>query len=174
MNSRVSQPGSSRCNLQTAQNGYNVRPAIVEDLGEIMTIENTSFAEPWPAPSMVNEIVNRSWSRVVVITDDRQIIGFMVYWAVATELHLLNFAVKTNHRERGIGRMMINHLVEVATEENRTGIALEVRASNQQAQNLYRSIGFEQICVHAEYYTDNGEDALVMWLTIDEDTARPS
>ncbi|MDD5306271.1 MAG: ribosomal protein S18-alanine N-acetyltransferase [Deltaproteobacteria bacterium] len=144
----------------------SVRRGSLHDLDGICEIEHACFAAPWPREVLAEEIAERSWSRVVVASSQNRPVAFMVYWVVSTELHLLNLAVHPRWRRRGLGRMLVDHLLAEARMEGRIEVLLEVRVSNNAAQDLYRRVGFHEIMVRRRYYSDNGEDALVMMLRL--------
>jgi [ribosomal protein S18]-alanine N-acetyltransferase len=144
----------------------SVRRASLHDLDDISKIEIACFAAPWPREVLAEEIAERSWSRVVVASSQDTVIAFMVYWLVSSELHLLNLAVHPRWRRRGLGRMLVDHLVAEARVEGRLELLLEVRVSNAAAQELYRRVGFHEIMVRRRYYSDNQEDALVMLMRL--------
>ena len=149
---------------RSAIDAVRIRVATVRDLNAIMNIESLSFSTPWSRQAMAQEIETRDWSRVAVATVKQEIVGFMVYWVVVDELHLLNLAVHPKRRRRGIGRAMVRHLVELAKDNYLTTLFLEVRVSNQSAQKLYWEFGFKPVAVRQNYYSDDGEDAIVMCL----------
>jgi ribosomal-protein-alanine N-acetyltransferase len=141
-----------------------IRVATIRDLGPIMDIESLSFTTPWSSEAMTQEIERRDWSRVAVAMVDDYVVGFMVYWIVVNELHLLNLAVRPDWRRRGIGTAMVCYLVELADDNYLSTLFLEVRMSNKPAQKLYRQFGFKPVAIRQNYYSDNGEDAIVMCL----------
>ncbi len=145
---------------------YDVRPATLEDLNAILGIEQRSFSSPWPEFVLAEEIAKRSWSRVRAACTDETVVGFMVYWTVVSELHLLNLAVHPRWRRSGIGTLLMTDLVETAQRESFEEIILEVRASNEHARALYHRFGFKALDVRRGYYTDTGEDAVVMALEL--------
>lgn len=147
-----------------------VRPAIKADTDQMHAIEVASFASPWPREGIADEIESRSFTFSVVAEIDRVIIGFMIYWNVADEMHLINLAVAPAARRRGVGRVLMDHLLKEARRANACEILLEVRLSNQPARTLYESLGFEAVCIRIGYYADNDEDALVMSRRFPQDT----
>ncbi len=149
---------------QPASTAPRIRVASLGDLDAIMDIETLSFTTPWSREAMVQEIEQRDWSRVVVATVEKKTVSFMVYWVVVDELHLLNLAVHPKWRRRGIGRAMVRYLAELAEENYLTTLFLEVRVSNKAAQKLYWEFGFKPVAIRQNYYSDNGEDAIVMCL----------
>jgi ribosomal-protein-alanine N-acetyltransferase len=136
-----------------------------------MEIERASFGSPWPVAAMEEEIERRSWSRVALTADRERITGFIVYWLVDKELHLLNLATAPAARRRGLARSMIDYMIDEGCRRGLWQVVLEVRESNDAALRLYESFGFTRVGRRARYYTDNGEDAIVMTLWIGEGEA---
>jgi ribosomal-protein-alanine N-acetyltransferase len=141
-----------------------VRPASRDDLDFIMDIENQSFLSPWSRQTLLEELEGKTWSHVNVAEIQDTIAGYIVYWIVLNEVHLLNLAVHPDRRRIGIASALMYHLVQTTKHENAIEIYLEVRVSNRGAQLLYRKFGFKPIGIRQRYYTDNGEDAIVMCL----------
>jgi [ribosomal protein S18]-alanine N-acetyltransferase len=142
----------------------SVRPAVLKDLDFVMDIECRSFPSPWSRETLKEELDGRNWSHVQVAESGGNAVGFMIYWIVLDEMHLLNLAVHPDWRRMGIAAAMLHRLMSVANKENTAKIFLEVRTSNRSAQMLYRKFGFKPIGIRPKYYTDNGEDAVVMCL----------
>ena len=159
---------AGQCTAASALAECELKAATLDDLDSILHIETASFAMPWPRSAFAQEIEQRSWSRVIGAFAASKLVGFMIYWLVAQEMHLLNLAVHPNWRRRGIGRQLIEYLLADAAREQRNAILLEVRTSNHAALELYRRFGFEDLTVRPGYYADNGEDALVMLLELNE------
>ena len=139
-----------------------LRAAIMADLPEILRIEHACFSAPWPEAAFVEEIEGRAWSRVLVAEAAGRLVGFMIYWVVDLELHLLNLATAREWRRSGVGRLLIERLIADAERGGRDSILLEVRRSNRAARRLYRSMGFIDFDIRRRYYRDNNEDAVVM------------
>jgi ribosomal-protein-alanine N-acetyltransferase len=141
-----------------------IRPAGLTDVRSIWEIEKLSYAAPWSLWCFLAEYAN-SKSTILVAgpppPDPWEIWGFVVYWVIADEMHLLNLAVHPIHRRRGISRVLLTSALEQARRQGAAVVWLEVRPSNQAALNLYQSFGFEEIGIRPGYYTDNGEDALI-------------
>ncbi|MCL5957950.1 MAG: ribosomal protein S18-alanine N-acetyltransferase [Chloroflexi bacterium] len=91
------------------------------------------------------------------------IIGYGGLWLMIDEAHITTLAVKPEHRGHGVGELLLVGLIETAIEMNASWVTLEVRVSNYVAQNLYRKYGFKETGIRRHYYSDNGEDALIMW-----------
>jgi ribosomal-protein-alanine N-acetyltransferase len=119
-----------------------------------------------------NELA-RAWARVWVARkspSDRDPLGFLLAWAVADELHLINLAVHPDQRRLGAGSALVRTLVEHASAERVRLVLLEVRRSNRAAIRLYRAHGFTAMGIRRRYYADNSEDAIEMMLALDPKT----
>jgi [ribosomal protein S18]-alanine N-acetyltransferase len=135
------------------------------DLTDILAIERASFAFPWSASFFVQELkVDCARSQLAVV--DGKVAGYVIYWLLPREIDIHNLAVAPAHRRRGIGRALLNAVIGDALRENVTRVTLEVRKSNEAAQRLYHSLGFMAHGVRKGYYSDDGEDALVMGLEL--------
>ncbi len=141
-----------------------IRNASIVDIDFIVEIEELSFSSPWTKETILEEINQKPWSQVDVAISNDILVGFIVYWIVAEEIHLLNIAVHPSFRYKGIASAMINSLIQTAHKKKVEEILLEVRVSNRNAQTLYRKFGFKPLGIRKKYYSDNGEDAVVMCL----------
>ena len=91
------------------------------------------------------------------------IIGFAGLWLMVDEAHITTIAMHPDFRHRGLGEFMLVNLIDIAFDINARWVTLEVRVSNYTAQNLYRKYGFREAGLRHRYYSDNQEDALIMW-----------
>ena len=99
---------------------------------------------------------------------DNQIVGYVGVWFVVDEGHITNVAVHSDYRGRKIGDKLVDEMVKLCKENNLVAMTLEVRTSNTVAQNLYRKYGFKMAGIRKEYYSDNKEDAIIMWNQLKE------
>jgi ribosomal-protein-alanine N-acetyltransferase len=95
--------------------------------------------------------------------DLASIVGFAGLWLMVDEAHVTTIAMHPNFRRRGLGEYMLASLVDIAYEIGAKWVTLEVRVTNYNAQNLYRKYGFREAGLRHRYYSDNQEDALIMW-----------
>lgn len=95
--------------------------------------------------------------------DLASVVGFAGLWLMVDEAHVTTIAMHPNFRQRGLGEYMLASLVDIAYEIGAKWVTLEVRVTNYTAQNLYRKYGFREAGVRRRYYSDNQEDALIMW-----------
>lgn len=141
---------------------FRMRDMVPGDLDGVMAIEEASFPTPW-SRGMFGEDLGRPFSRPFVAEGPSgEILGYAVCWNVAGESHLLNIAVHPESRGRGIGRALVQECIRRGARAGSGLIHLEVRAGNEEAQALYRKLGFEFMGIRKKYYTDTGEDALLL------------
>lgn len=143
---------------------YVIRKMTLDDLEQVVAIDQVSFSLPWPARSFHFEITDNPASRCWVTELNGRVIAMLVAWLIVDELHVATFATHPEFRGQGIGRRLLLHTLRSAKEDGAVKSCLEVRESNLVAQKMYRSFGFVEGGCRAEYYKDNGEDAILMSL----------
>ena len=133
------------------------------DLDEILLIEKSSFLSPWSRCAFENEM-RAVYAFPMVIAQDvpPRIQGYLCFWILNDECHILNLAVHPSFRRKGVASRLIGKLLDVCRLKKIVTCFLEVRTSNQVARTLYRKFGFEHQGVRKKYYSDTGEDALIM------------
>jgi [ribosomal protein S18]-alanine N-acetyltransferase len=139
-----------------------VDPMQLPDVGAVHEIERLSFRTPWPAYAFEQELRGNRLARYVVARAGEHVVGFAGIWLMVDDAHVTTFGVHPDWRRQGIGRQLLVNLVELSTAIGARRMTLEVRASNEAAQALYRGFGFDIVGRRLRYYTDDGEDALVM------------
>lgn len=132
------------------------------DVAAVLEIERLSFSSPWPAFAFEQELTANRLAHYRVARLADRVVAFGGIWLMVDEAHITTFGVHPDHRRRGIGRRLLRQLAEVALELGSERMTLEVRVSNEAAQQLYRSFGFHITGRRVAYYSDDGEDALVM------------
>ena len=143
-----------------------IEPMQAADLDDVDAIERHSFKAPWPRQVFVDELA-REWARVDVARDAGRVVGFCNYWLVKDEVHLLAIATHPDRRRAGVGRRLMDHLLDVARARASVLVTLEVRRSNVPAIALYERLGFVAVGLRRAYYAEDAEDALVMTLDIE-------
>jgi ribosomal-protein-alanine N-acetyltransferase len=135
------------------------------DLVGILEIERDSFPTPW-SPGLFHGEKNNPLSRMLVGrtagAGGLKVAGYIVFWRVSDEIHLHNIAVRRELRTGGIATRLLSQMIRDARPEGARWITLEVRRSNLPARELYEKFGFSVAGVRRAYYTDTGEDALIM------------
>ncbi|MEO8251606.1 MAG: ribosomal protein S18-alanine N-acetyltransferase [Chloroflexota bacterium] len=139
-----------------------VEPMRVADVPAVLEIERRSFSSPWPAYAFEQELTANRLAHYRVARLGDRVVGFGGIWLMVDEAHVTTFGVHPDYRRQGIGRNLLLRLAELAIELGSARMTLEVRLSNLAAQGLYRSFGFGVSGRRVAYYSDDGEDALVM------------
>jgi [ribosomal protein S18]-alanine N-acetyltransferase len=139
-----------------------LRRLQLRDLAAIEEIERTAYPTPWSRSMFAGELAKPSSICVGAFDGDRMI-GYLIVSRYVDAWHVMNVAVASDHRRRGIASTLLEHLFELTSADDRRGYTLEVRVSNAGAIMLYEQLGFERRGVRRGYYTDNREDALIMW-----------
>jgi ribosomal-protein-alanine N-acetyltransferase len=135
-------------------------------LDRVVALEETLFPEgPWTREMFRQELEDSFMSRPMVAFAGDELVGYMATWFLRDEVHLLNIGVSGPCQRRGYGRRMVEHLIEQALAGRRAVVSLEVRAGNEAARALYRSLCFREVAVRRRYY-ESGEDAVVMVLDL--------
>lgn len=133
------------------------------DLAAIERIERASYPAPWSRSMFASELAKQSSLSIAAVAPDGQLVGYLVLSRYVDAWHVMNVAVDPSYRRRGIASAMLHHLFEVTRDDAERGYTLEVRVSNLAAIGLYESFGFVSRGVRRGYYTDNREDAVIMW-----------
>ncbi len=135
----------------------------LEDIDAVQEVERASFPVPWPRDAFRHEIAQNRNARYIVAREGERLVGYAGLWLMVDEAHITTFAVLPDFRRRRIGERMLQRLFDVASDMKAEWLTLEVRASNLAAQKLYEKYGFRRAGVRRRYYSDNSEDALIMW-----------
>jgi ribosomal-protein-alanine N-acetyltransferase len=142
---------------------FSLRRLELSDLDAIETIERVSYPTPWSRSMFVSELAKPSSLSIAAVLPDEQLIAYLVLSRYVDAWHVMNVAVAPAFRRLGVASAMLHNLFEVTKEDAQRGYTLEVRVSNAPAIRLYESFGFVSRGVRRGYYTDNREDALIMW-----------
>jgi len=139
-----------------------LRRLAAHDLGEVEAIERESYPTPWSRSMFDAELRKPSSLALGAFTDD-VLVGYAFVSRYVDAWHVMNVAVAHAFRRRGIASALLERLFAVTETDPRRGYTLEVRVSNTGAIRLYEQLGFEARGLRRGYYTDNREDALIMW-----------
>lgn len=140
---------------------YTIRRMTEADVDGVAAVEAATFPTPWSRDAFASEMKNVA-ARYLVAEKDGRVIGYAGAWIILDESHITNIAVLKEAREQGVGRALTHGLLQYLSNLGAAYATLEVRKSNEVAQNLYKSLGFIKLGVRKRYYEDNGEDALIM------------
>jgi ribosomal-protein-alanine N-acetyltransferase len=139
-----------------------IEPMTFADIPAVHAIERQSFAVPWPDDAYRSELATNRLASYVVARADDAVIGFAGLWVMVDEAHVTTFAVDPRWRRRGVGERLLLGLIDIALARRAREATLEVRLSNVPARRLYEKFGFRPVGIRPRYYSDNGEDALIM------------
>jgi ribosomal-protein-alanine N-acetyltransferase len=139
-----------------------IEPMSLGDLPDVHAIEHTSYSTPWPDEAYRSEIESNRMATYLVARTGDEIVGFAGIWLMVDEAHITTFAVHPDWRRRGIGERLLVTLLDASIARHAREATLEVRLSNVPARRLYEKYGFRPVGLRPRYYSDNGEDALIM------------
>lgn len=139
-----------------------IRKASINDADAMAELDRICFTLPWSRQAFLQELSNEAAFYIVAVTAGK-IIGYAGMWSIIDEGHITNLAVHPEHRRMGLGEMMLSEMIRISEEDGILQHTLEVRASNEPAIGLYKKMGFKISGIRKEYYSDNMEDALILW-----------
>lgn len=140
----------------------SIEPMRTTDLDEVTQIDKRCYRSPWLLSAYYTELSNRS-ACYLVARLDQEVIGYGGAWVIMDEVHITTLAVDPHHQGRKVGERLLLALLEEGVLLGASRATLEVRETNRIAQNLYRKYKFYEAAIRKAYYTDNGENAIVMW-----------
>ncbi len=139
-----------------------IRPMARPDVPAVHDIERACFRSPWSKMTLFGELRN-DVARYRVVVRDGKIIGHAGMWVLFDEAHITNVAILPEYRRKGYAKRLMLTMMECARQLDASMMTLEVRRSNLSAQSLYEGLDFQQNGLRPRYYSDTGEDALLMW-----------
>lgn len=143
-------------------NNIEITSMTLDDFYMIEPIYNSEFDDFWKPENLKSELENIN-SKCIVAKLDNNILGFAGIWFSVDDAHITNIVVNKNYRHKGIGSKLLEKLIILAKEQNKTSLTLEVNTKNINAQKLYLKFGFKNLGIRKKYY--NGiEDAYIMTL----------
>ena len=142
------------------------------DLRDVLTIEGISFSTPWNEEMFKSELsldFSHSFAAKLDLNGTGGVlVGYICFWLFSGEAHLLNIAVKPEYRRMGLGAHLIRFFIDFCRVKKVKTLTLDFRSSNHSAIGMYRKMGFRKEGMRLRYYADNGEDALIMGLKLNE------
>jgi [ribosomal protein S18]-alanine N-acetyltransferase len=139
-----------------------IRALALSDLSDIEEIEHRSYETPWSRSMFAGELAKPA-SLCLGAFEGEQLAGYLIVSRYVDAWHVMNIAVSPDFRRRGLATALLERLFELTDDRSRRGYTLEVRVSNDGAIRLYERLGFTARGIRRGYYTDNREDALIMW-----------
>jgi ribosomal-protein-alanine N-acetyltransferase len=154
--------------MSARQGGFAVRSMSAADLDQVLAIEESSFPRPWTRGHFRHELDSQHSMPLVAVAADGTVAGYLCATLLLDEAEILDVAVRSDLRGRGVGRLLLDHVVELCRINRVNYIHLEVRRSNLSAIGLYERFGFLRTGERRRYY-ENGDDAILMQLNIGTD-----
>lgn len=147
---------------------FSVRIATIDDVSDILLVEKLCYngETPWNRSALMHEIQYNKNAFYLIVHDLNRPVAFVGSWFVSEEAHITNIATVPEEERQGIASFLIDQLMQIAKNEDIKILSLEVRASNEKAQQLYRRLGFKNGRVKKDYYANDHEDALEMTLSL--------
>ncbi|OZU87374.1 ribosomal-protein-alanine N-acetyltransferase [Virgibacillus indicus] len=143
-----------------------LRKMELADVDAVMEVEKASFSKPWTIDIFYQEITDNDHAHYFVIEVDKKIIGYIGAWIIIDEAQITNIAILPEYRGYKLGEKLFGYTLKQAMLMGVARLSLEVRKSNIVAQGLYRKFGLVPGGIRKNYYTDDQEDALVMWVNL--------
>lgn len=142
------------------------RKMKASDIDAVKEIDKRSFPIPWPKDIYEEELTKNQYAQYFVATLDEKIIGFCGSWMVIDEAQITNIAIDPDYRGKGYGQGLFQYVINYAVAHGIRHLSLEVRVSNLTAQRMYKKFGMQPGGIRKNYYSDNQEDALVLWVNL--------
>ena len=139
-----------------------IRRMTLTDVDAVAAIERATFPTPWSRDAFVQEMTANAVARYLVAEAGGEVIGYAGAWLILDESHITNVAIREDMRGLGLGRKLMQELLQYLSNLGAAYATLEVRVSNERAQRLYQSLGFIPVGRRKQYYDDTREDALLM------------
>jgi [ribosomal protein S18]-alanine N-acetyltransferase len=139
-----------------------IEPMTMDDIADVHDIERASFPTPWPTYAFRQELETNRLAHYLVVRAEGRTVAYAGIWMMVDEAHITTFAVLPEWRRRGIGARLMLAVLQLSLELHASVATLEVRLGNLAARMLYQRFGFRPVGVRPRYYSDNGEDALIM------------
>jgi len=163
-------PESKRAGAPENETGVHsevtqVAPVSLFWLSRLVEIDSQWNPKHWSERLFEGELNNPA-AQVRGVLVNELLVGYLIAHFVMDEAHIVSLGIDAGFRRKGLGRCLLNDLLRVARIENIRVVTLQVRASNEAAQRLYRSAGFRSVGVRKHYYSDNSEDAITMRLDL--------
>ncbi|WP_060679579.1 ribosomal protein S18-alanine N-acetyltransferase [Virgibacillus halodenitrificans] len=143
-----------------------IRKMHIIDVDAVMEVENATFSTPWTTDIFYQELVDNDYAHYFVMEADKKIIGYVGLWLVIDDAQITNIAIMPGYRGNKLGKKLFGFTIQQILLLGGTRLSLEVRKSNTIAQRMYRKFGLVPGGIRKNYYTDNQEDAIVMWVNL--------
>lgn len=148
------------------ENNIHIRYMELSDVDAVYALEMKCFTTPWSRESFVQELTTNKLAKYMVLELDGTIVAYGGLWLIVDEAHITNIAVDPDRRRLGLGKKLVQGMIDEVIKMNMTDVTLEVRDSNLAARELYAGFGFKDAGRRPNYYQEPKEDAIIMWLKL--------
>ncbi|MBW2060026.1 MAG: ribosomal protein S18-alanine N-acetyltransferase [Deltaproteobacteria bacterium] len=138
-----------------------IEPMRECDLDQVLAVEKASFRHPWSRAGFKAEL-HRACAVSLVVREKEEVLGYLVFWAIREEIHILNLVLRSDRRRMGLGRFLLEYMFDWGRKRKLRRIFLEVRVFNLPARKLYEQAGFIMTGRRKNYYAEDQEDAILM------------
>jgi ribosomal-protein-alanine N-acetyltransferase len=149
-----------------------IRKMIETDISDVVSLEESVFGHTLGYDMIYNEITKHDFAHYFVDVENNEIIGYVGLWINDDIGQIVNFLVKPNHQNQGLGKMWMRFVMEYLKQHNVHIISLEVRETNEKAIRLYESFGFKKSYKRLKYYENKVDAHVLIWRDNDADISR--
>lgn len=149
--------------MKLSPRALDISPMELPDIPDVLRVEALCFSTPWPRNAFHNELTENRLAHYFVGRDGEQLVAYGGLWVILEDAHITTVAVHPSFQGRRFGERVLVRLLDESVDRGASWVTLEVRESNVIAQSLYKKYGFTVVNTRRGYYSDNDENALVMW-----------
>ncbi len=143
-----------------------IREMENSDIEAVMEVDKKTFNSPWTEEIFNYEINENKFAHYFIVETNKTIVGYVGLWIVYEDAQITNIAILKDYRGFKIGKNLFGYALQHSKNQGAERLSLEVRISNEVAQNMYQKFGLVPGGIRKKYYTDDNEDALVMWVNL--------
>jgi len=141
---------------------FIIRKVCAEDIPTVVAIENQQFLHPWKEKLFTSELYhNISYFYLLEDTSSKTVIGYIIFWLIEDMIELHNIAVERDYKKKGLGKKLLEFMLDIGKQKKVKEIFLEVRVSNAEGIGFYEGNGFKRIDIRKDYYSSPTEDAAI-------------
>jgi len=145
---------------------FLIRKMEIDDISNVGKVETATYKNPWPQDIFLRELTENDHAHYFVAVLGDKVIGYGGMWLVVDDAQITNIAIHPSYRGHKFGEKLFQQIFDYGVHHGMRRLSLEVRESNMVAQRMYQKFGLVRAGIRKNYYTDDGEDAVVMWVSI--------
>lgn len=163
--------GAETSRGERAMSEFIMRMMTANDVPQVEAIEKEAYRDRWSDFAYLSELKDNKLAYYVVLApkeDESKVAAYGGFWAILDEGHITKVTVSREYRGKKLSKQLLLGMLKLAKLKGAVRVTLEVRVSNKAAIGLYHKMGFTDSGVRPHYYTDNNEDAYIMWRELDD------